>query len=334
MSNDITKHLNIDYNKQLELVLGIHAAYKRQHPELSSKLDWIECPDVTYVNELINLIDIDNQKELCTYIKYAFDDCAMAPNIAINMNKEYEFIGDLKEQRSLKYGTVSEFCYLIKELSLKINWDTFFAEHDSYHQELLNEFNKFPENLDLKDINKFYNSKEKSYHYIPSILMNGGFGFHDDKNNLYYLRGIQYNEKNKQFEFDQEYLLECLFHEYSHSFVNPLVDKYFTKFESNKIYQTALKHNLHYAYQNPKTLLYEYIVRCNANVLTRKYYSNPYLDFHKELGFISIEELIEYTINNRYKYETYEEFFQKGLIHFMNSMVKEETLSSYIQKNR
>lgn len=332
MKDNSNNQLIIDYNKQLELVLGIHAAYKRQHSELSEKLDWVECPDVDYVNELIKLIDIDNQKELCDYIKNAFDDCSTVPDIAINMNNNYEFIGNVNQIKPLMYGSVAEFCHLVKNLSLKINWDSFFDKYYNYHQELLHKFTCFPKELDLNDINNFYNSKDVKFHYIPSILMNGGFGFHNDNNNLYYLRGIQYNKETNQFEFDKGYLLECLFHEYSHSFVNPLVDKYFAEFDSNKIYQNALQNNLHCEYNNAKTVIYEYIVRCNANVLTRKYFANPYLDFHKKVGFINIEELIEYTINNRYKYKTYEEFFQKGLINFMNSMVKDESLSEYVQK--
>ena len=95
--------------------------------------------------------------------------------------------------------------------------------------------------------------------------MNGGFGISNISNDNFYIRGFYYDEKTKSFENNMRYLNECLFHEFSHPIINPLVDKYFGLFTNiNEIQEDALKNDLPKAYSsNPKTLLYEYFVRCN-----------------------------------------------------------------------
>lgn len=209
---------------------------------------------------------------------------------------------------------------------MEIKWDDFFESNKDFYQNLILEFSKFLSNLDLSDIEKFYGSSGESYNYIPSILMNGGFGPSDKEGNLYYIRRFQYNEKEKRFEQDIPYLVECLFHEFSHPFVNLLVnllvDKYFHLFSNiDDLFLEAKQFDLPLCYCNQKTLLYEYFVRANAFILKLHYYPNAQIStYMKNHGFIYLDEIVSHTLEHKKDYDSYEAFFEESLIPFINQM--------------
>lgn len=317
--------LNVIIDKKLELMLAIHAVYLKKHPEVSEELNFIETPPVEYLNELTSLLNSIEHQELIDAI-LEFTDESTFVEIALGLNDNYELDKSKtnidKISKYLGSVNLADFIEKFKSFALKIRWDEFFYNHKEYYLNLFSTFCDFPENLNLDDIERFYGSKTRIYNYIPSILMNGGFSYSDKLGNLYYIRGIQWwNEKNR-FHYDKEYLLECMFHEFSHFIVNSLVDKYFTLFTNvDKIYQDALKHNLPTSYNSKRVLLYEYFVRANANILTRKYYCNACIhNWIIQHGFTYLNDIIEYTIQNLSNYANYEELFKIGLIGFLNEM--------------
>ena len=179
----------------------------------------------------------------------------------------------------------------------------------------------------MSDIARYYSVKPKTYTFIPSVLMNGGFGPSDKEGNLYYNKGFYYNEEKQCFEVDNEYLAECLFHEFSHPIINPLVDKYLsgTDFLEN-MYDSAVKNNLPKTYSNcQETVMYEYLVRANAYILTSKYFKDNMQSIEDDWiiphGFTYLPELVYFTLENLPKYENYEEFVKKAIPTFINSCI-------------
>ena len=81
-------NLNIEINKQYELLLAIHAVYLLKRPELKEKFDFIELPKIDYLTKLSNLINIDKYPEIIKYI-INFDDCLLSIEIAIGLNDFY-----------------------------------------------------------------------------------------------------------------------------------------------------------------------------------------------------------------------------------------------------
>lgn len=313
--------LNVVINKQLELILAILVVYLKQNPSELEELDFIEIPPVNYISELERLLNSEEHQQLIKNL-LLFTDQSAYIKLALCLNDNYEFDDEKASPASITpyLGSVklSDFIENFKSFANKIKWDDFFYQHNSYYQELLSSFCDFPENLNLDDIEQFYGKKESSYNYIPSILINGGFAHCDQLGNLYYIRGIQYcNEKNK-FYYDKEYLLECLFHEFSHPIVNSLVDKYLLSFENlNEIYNCAIKQNLPVAYQNVRILLYEYFVRANAMILVKKYYAGAKIDkWIIEHGFSYLNDVVDYTEQNISNYDDYEDFFKYDMVYF------------------
>ena len=322
-------NLNILFDKKLELILALYAVYLKKHPELKEEYDFIEVPPVEYVEELENLIDIDKYDELIKYIE-GFNDCSLNANIAIGLTDDFEIDYERIDYEYIKkymsYGTLEEFVRLLKQLANDIKWDDFVEIKKEYYVSLSNRFSSFPNNLDLNDIKNFYGKELTSYNYIMSILMNGGFGPADKLGNSYYIKGIEYYDEIKDFHSNIKYLLECLFHEFSHPIINPMVDKYFDKFTNiDDIYKEAVKYRLPKCYSHDKkVILYEYFVRTNAYILALNYYPELNVsEWIKEHGFIHLDEIIEFTLKNRSKYETYEEFFVEEMIDYFNNILSD-----------
>lgn len=318
--------LNIIINKNLELMLAIHAVYLKNNPEMHDELSFIEIPPIEYMNELNCLLNsVEHQNLIDAILK--FEDESTCVEIALSLNDNYE----LDEKRasmnkiSATLGNVNldDFINEFKSFASKIKWDEFYLAHKDYYLDLFPSFCSFPDNLNLKDMEDFYGKKATSYNYIPSILMNGGFSIIDNLDNQYYIRGIRWSKEENNFSYDEEYLLECMFHEFSHPIVNSLVDENLFSFISlDEIFKEAIRNNLPNSYKNKKVLLYEYFVRSNANILTRKYYEDARIDdWILEHGFTYLNDIIKYTIQKLPNYNNYEELFKNELIYYFNTLI-------------
>ena len=206
--------LNIIYNKQYELILGVLAVYLRKHQELKDdKLDWIEVPNIKYMDELEKIIDFVSHDDLIEML-LNFKDESSAIDIAICLDENYDVIDSKIDHDSIdKYVGKEElyvFAKKLKEYANKIDWDSFFDNHKNFYKNITADFCAFPSNLDLNDLINFYGVNERKYYYIPSILMNGGFGAIDGVGNCYYNRGFQFNNEIKKFEYDPYYFFTCL----------------------------------------------------------------------------------------------------------------------------
>ena len=329
----ITKfnNMNVEVNKQYELILAIHAVYLLKHPELRDKFDFIETPNINYMHDLEKLIPIEKYPEMIKYITN-FGDCSLPILFAIGMDDFYQ-VDDRKLRRDficdyMKYGTIEGFVIELKKLAFDIHWDQFFETYLPFYQELVEKYCKFPDDLDLSDIQRFYRTQPKSYTFIPSVLMNGGFGPADREGNLYYNRGLRYNEEKQVFDVDREYLVECLFHEFSHPIVNSFVDKYLANSEVlDEFYQQALCHNLFDQYRKKKeTVMYEYLVRANAYLLTKKYFKDTISAIEDDWviphGFTYLPDLVSFTETHLGYYPNYEEFVKRGIPIFMKSCIE------------
>ena len=336
----ITKlnNMNIEINKQYELILAIHAVYLIKHPELrEGELDFIETPNIQYMHDLEKLIIPEKYPELIKYITN-FTDCTVPICFGIGINDEYEVdykkIDTEQINKYMEYGSIDGFALELKKLAIDINWDDFFEKCILFYRKFVDEYCKFPNELDLTDISKYYKVQSKSYTFIPSVLINGGFGPSDKEGNLYYNKGFYYDEEKQIFEVDNEYLVECLFHEFSHPIVNPLVDKYLSGTDIlESFYQDSIKNNLFETYSmHPESVMYEYLVRANAYILASKYFKDNMEPIENDWviphGFTYLPALVYFTEDNLSKYENYEEFVSKAIPEFMSSCIISDMTSN------
>lgn len=312
--------INILVDKRLEIISGLVIAYLDLYPNEKEEYDWIETYDSAYIQELIKKINLSNYPKLIEYIKN-IHSCSSYSELFLFFDDDMNILDTPIKENAFSNGKFTEFANLIKEVYDKENINDIFITYKNELEKIERLIQSlFPNNFCIDDLKNFYNNDQYTYTITPSITINGGFGFKKN-NSLNYLIGIDY--KDKSYKFNSSSFIIKLFHEYSHSFINPLVDKYIDKFENiDLLLKECIEYGLPKCYQEKEVLLYEYFVRANSIILSSKYIDQMFLKdnivWFKQLGFVNIDGIIEITIKNINNYEDYESFFVNEIIPYIN----------------
>jgi hypothetical protein len=221
--------------------------------------------------------------------------------------------------------------YLIKKFKkefISFNQDSLFqaylTEVKILNKKVINQVkqSKSIQNLPAY-LEKYYGTKLGSYNLILSPLVHSG-GFNAEflangKKEVYAIIG-----PNGEIEyipyFEKKFLeMDLILHEFGHSFVNPLTEKFQNEIETikEKYYTENLKKDGKIqAYNEWKYLFNELIIRAitiriaNKNFGTEK--AKELLDYEKSIGFSLVDNIIEILKeyeNNREKYSKFSEFY-------------------------
>lgn len=188
-----------------------------------------------------------------------------------------------------------------------------FSKYHDYLEQYEREYLNL-HNFDCEKTRKAFSTlfdvpENTQFLYNISLLINGGFSANKE-NETRYVKGIGNNiEANKE---KNEYITVCLYHEFAHYFVNPLVDEFFTNEALvEKLYNESIENGLPNTYsQNKLTVVYEYFVRALSIIFSKKEVSDKEIeediDWFKSTGFIRIEEIINFiefgiNINENFK---------------------------------
>lgn len=168
-------------------------------------------------------------------------------------------------------------------------------------------------------IEKVYGQSQNSYNYILSSLMKGNFGI------CFYNQDTGKSDLFSVFSTDDFSLSPAvLFHEYSHSFINPLTDKYYDavqryigSFEKLKQYKLP---DYQSGYGDFKECINEHLVRAMSIHLLKKInqteLANKLLNNDLYCGYKFIPQILErydYYDMNRDKYDTFEQLYPELL---------------------
>ena len=333
-------NLNVMVNIQMEFIFALHSLYKKanlNNAEIVADFDWIETPNIKYLNDLEKLIDINKEEELSNYLKYAWETCDLPSKIALLFDENFNLVQDKITptlKNSFSYGTLEEFAYLAKKLFRQVDFSSFVLKYKDFYKKLLeNDVKLFP-NINIEKMIDYFGKKKNSYNYVISVLINGGFSAQDNYDNLYCIRGVEYNEEKKKFISFDDWTIESMFHEYSHNYINSLVDKNYNKFENlNFFLNQASEKGLPECYNNSRVLLYEYFVRAMARIFSYDYTNNLEIsDFIKSHGFIHLQKLTKYMFDHYLEYQHFEDFFEHDLIDYFNELIKNDLEENYKMK--
>ena len=239
-----------------------------------------------------------------------------------NLNPRKEFAENSLERWSK--DDAIEFVRLLKKFYTDAECGVFFDNNQELYEETTNRFVSVYSNMDLDWYSKFYGNEPTEKFKIIIAPSNGGscYGpsFIDANENkeVYAVMGIWSVDSLGTPIFDANSYLPILIHEFSHSFVNPLLEKNKSIFKDNgeAIFE-ALKYEMSVqAYGKWETVLNEALVR--ASVI--KYYKDHNADqttidglYKMEIGnsFLWIKELVaelEKYDSNRITYPTLEDY--------------------------
>ena len=248
--------------------------------------------------------------------------------------KELEYPEKLIK-RAASREILEEFADELADFALKSNFNEFYDEHHDYYQSLIDNVNeiidgKFSYREILED---FYGESKYSYQIILAPLLKGGYGpqiITNNKKDVFCIMGPQSKEFIQNDKFgDITWFTYVTFHEFSHSFVNPVTERNESVLEKYDQLFTAISDTMrNQAYSSWLTCINEHLVRANViRIMARIFNDSSYfleqmlLNQERDRGFVYISDLNrlmkEYE-NERTKYYTYEDIYPEIIKYFQS----------------
>lgn len=236
-------------------------------------------------------------------------------------------------QRAGGESNLIEFANRIREFSSATNFIDYFNSHKKYYSEIENAINTTIGAFNyVKLLEDYYGEIKHSYNIIPTQLFHaGGYGPEintSEGKDIYNICGPITVIDGKPNFGDQDYILNIILHEFSHSFVNPItfdnveeINKY------SKLMDTIKDKMNQMAYGNWPTCVNEHLVRANTARFIAQIRGDKIKDIILESefqkGFIYIKKLdtlLQVYEQNRNVYITYRSFYPKIIELFKSLM--------------
>jgi len=214
-----------------------------------------------------------------------------------------------------------EFADELRSFARRTDFTRFYKAHKPLYDTLIAEVDSLLEGKDyVQALEDFYGESKSSYNLILSPLFSGNYGIPIKTKEEYDLFAAigPCSLKGKRTTFASlNYLESMILHEWSHSFINPLVDQDFELFEkSNALFEPIKRMMQRQAYPNWRVTLYEHLVRACGEIhlragLHKDFKKEESLEYHEGKGFwyISyIDSLLDVYETQREQYPTFSQF--------------------------
>ena len=213
-----------------------------------------------------------------------------------------------------------------KKFSKESDFQTFFSEiqKNFYEQILSNVKFNFKDFKGVEYLENYYGEKCNSYNLILNI--NSGYGNFGKQvpsvngNNLYAIVETNTNSGDLPTYFPTISIIDLILHEFSHGFVNPVIDQNQKELSNNKnLYEPIAKSMQAQAYWDWQVTVNEHIVRAIVTRITEQIYGKEFNEksFYKLMiarRFIYADAIIEklkFYENNRDSYKSFKEYIPK-----------------------
>ncbi len=314
--------VSVDYRTELLGIIQIISSYQQQFPHLlekQSNRQYIESIEKHFQkfkkHETIKLFDY-----LTTNHNFCYD-APVALFLQLNKNfansklPSYPF----KERLNSDPKTY-EFIETLPDFIKKSQFASFYQKNTSLYQKFIDDIhNIIAENNLIEYMKKYYDMPlEKRFviNLIP-FQTHGNYGYHNQRTIFANICCQPGNQKlEHMYQVDEFELLHLLFHEFSHSIINPLTTKYLKNNDPNLFAKIDKKMD-EMAYGSNNTIINEHFIRA----LTIRYHwhrnknkreCNQLIKQEKNQGFIYIEKVLEQLENyekNRHIYPNIEDFY-------------------------
>lgn len=303
-----------------------------------------------------------NEHELITFARELRENkgisydavVSMAIILDENLNPLIDFSTTLPEKRWSE-DDANKFIGLLKQFYKDAECEEFFAENDELFHEVSNRFGSVYKTLDLNWFQSFYGEMaDENFNIIVSLgCGDGNYGpsytLPDAKKEVFAIMGTwKVDESGMPVYLHNEYL-PVIVHEFSHSFVNPLMAKHEDAFKEagKEIYNVVGYEMSHQAYGNWQTMLNEALVRASVikyfidhgareSAIETMQKNEIYKGFMWIKGLV--DELMKYD-NQRDEYPTLESYlttlseaykvFAEGISQFDAQRPKVESISEF-----
>ncbi len=263
-------------------------------------------------------------KELIKTNHIGFDAVMfMAVYLDENLNPRVDFSDNIPEKRWGKENA-DKFVKLLKEFYTDANCKAFFDGNKNLYSEAESKFLPIYEQIDLNWFSSFFGNAPNEKFKIVTGLGNGGqnYGAHvqlaNNKREVYAIMGAWRTDSLGMVIFPEKEYFPTLIHEFSHSYVNHLVDNNIKVLEESgkKLFEPVQEKMKRQNYGHWTIMMYETLVRASV-IKYMKDHKYSDIDVKKEingqisLGYLWIEDLLseidEYD-RKRTEYPTLESF--------------------------
>ena len=217
------------------------------------------------------LIDFANELRVKNGISY---DAVVSMAVALddNLNPVTDFSNAVPEKRWCATDA-DKFVRLLKKFNKDAKCDEFFEDNEDLFHEVEKRFAAVCEKVDLAWYHSFFGtSADESF----TLLISPGCGnqnygpsftLSNNKKNAFAIMGIWRVDESGMPVFKEGEYLPYIIHEFAHSFVNPLLEKYSADFkESGVVIYEAVEYEMsrQQAYGNWQIMLNEALVRASV----------------------------------------------------------------------
>ncbi len=249
------------------------------------------------------------------------------------------------KERAVSELVLNLFIEQMSDFSQKSDFMKFFDGNKKYYDDLAAKYRSQTDLANLiSTVENYYGLKQNSYNIVlaPILRRSGGYGVRSKieggKLDTYNITGPESADTNEINFGGEEGIRYLVWHEFSHSFVNPITEKY--SYEVNlysglfKPIEEVMRQN---TYSSWETCVNEHLIRAvtarlAAREISKKAYRKAIIN-EKSKGFFYIEplcEILEKYENNREKYRNFEEFYPEVISLFKNLSAKEPGADFYV----
>ncbi len=249
-------------------------------------------------------------------------DLSAGPHFFLHLDENLNYVGGLDTMIVNMSGGIENVQSLakdVKQFADESGFYQFYNEHlPFYNLVLANAKYNFSEVDERERLERFYGMKNASYTVVLNILEgSGNFGVIVG-DNLYALIGCETVHGDIPSYSPDYGFYGLVYHEFSHSFCNPLVYANGAAFMQCSHLFDPIKTSLEQqGYNNWLTAVHEHLVRASTVMLAEDKFGKEIAElkfYRKEIGarFIYVEPLMEKLreyLQNRSKYKDYKAFF-------------------------
>jgi hypothetical protein len=331
--------INVMVDPRIELLAAVQSI-----SGYDEKFDLITNEDFTYKKEMNNYFSSFSNHETVKVFDnmssagFSFDAppaTMLYLSNPLSLDIKYEFTDYLRSRAGA--ATLEEFALKIRKFAIDTKFDEFYNKHKDFYNSVVERNSEVMKSTNyIAILEQYYGMKQNSYNIILSpMLHRGGFGprLKDEKGvyDIYSIQGTASIVDDIPIFGSENEFTYIVFHEFSHSFVNPLTEQHIDEVNKySKLFKPIYEKMVNQAYVEWGHCVNEHIVRAVVARITAIHYSKETYDSiiyeEKKKGFFYIEALtkkLEEFENNQDKYKTFKEFYPELIKVFKELSEKE-----------
>lgn len=200
---------------------------------------------------------------------------------------EYPFANRLKKSK-----LVLDFLKELKAMARESNFEEFFQQHKDYYQHEVDSFNlcfDLDEAISfMKKLKMNVDGKQFTVN-LALLLTNGGYGYFNGNNIFCTMskKGDKEGNVDNIWGYNSAGEKSVFLHEFSHSFVNPLTEKYWNEIDKPQLTKKERDVLAKNAYSDIFSIICEYVIRAIQLSFIRQHSKNLdwFFEMHVKQGY-------------------------------------------------